>query len=134
MNRLDVLLRPGLKSTINTQLYHLEKSAMAEHSINLDHCIQFHDISILAKKSGYMECLIREVIEIGLQPDDINREEGFSLNRSWKPLIQILKEQKNSCFDFCPFKGQHLSQFLSVRMGLYLYLYSLYWPGLAHLH
>jgi hypothetical protein len=27
---------------------------------------------------------------------DVNREENFSLSESWKPLIQILKEQKKA--------------------------------------
>jgi hypothetical protein len=41
-----------------------------------------------------MEHVIKEVIEIELHPDIANREEGFSLCRSRKPLIQTLKEQK----------------------------------------
>jgi hypothetical protein len=73
-------------------LYHLEKSAMTEHIINLGHHIQCHDFSILAKQSGHMECLIREVTEIKPHHDNMNRAEGFSMSRSWKPLIQILKE------------------------------------------
>jgi hypothetical protein len=39
-----------------------------------------------------VECIIREAAEIELYPDKMNREEGFSLSRSWKPLIQTLKE------------------------------------------
>jgi hypothetical protein len=27
-----------------------------------------------------------------LYPDNMNREEGFSMGRSWKPLIQTLNE------------------------------------------
>jgi len=67
---------------------------MAEHSINLGHCIQFPDISILAKKSGYLECLIKEMTDRELHSDNLNREEGFSLSRSWRPLIQVLKKEK----------------------------------------
>jgi hypothetical protein len=36
-----------------------------------------------------------DAIEIELHPNNINREDGFSLNRSWNPLIHILKGQKN---------------------------------------
>jgi hypothetical protein len=64
---------------------------MAEHSINLGHHICFHDTSILAKISGYVEH-IKEVIKIELHPCNMNREEGFSLRRPWKPVIQTLKE------------------------------------------
>jgi len=60
---------------------------MAEHRINFDHCIQFHDTSILDRKSEYMECIIREVIEIEPHPSNLNREEGFSLSRSGKLFV-----------------------------------------------
>jgi hypothetical protein len=65
---------------------------MAEHSINLGHHIQFLDASILAVKSRCMECIIREAIEIELHPDNMNREEGCPLSKSWKLLLQTLKE------------------------------------------
>jgi predicted GIY-YIG superfamily endonuclease len=64
-------------------LQHPEKSAVAEHSINLSHQIQLHNTSILANKSRYMDQTVREVID--LHPNNINREDGFSLSRSWKP-------------------------------------------------
>jgi len=32
--------------------------------------------------------------EIDLHPDNMDRDEVFSLSRSWNPLIPILKEQK----------------------------------------
>jgi len=60
---------------------------VAKHNVNLGHCIQFHDISILAKKSRHVECLTREVIDVELQSGNIIREECFSLSKSWKPLI-----------------------------------------------
>jgi hypothetical protein len=66
-----------------------KKSAVAEHSINLDH----QNTSILAKKSRCMDRIIRKAIEIELHPN-INREDGFSLSRSWKPLIRDLRDQK----------------------------------------
>jgi hypothetical protein len=43
--------------------YHPEKSAMAELSINLGHCILQNYDSILAKKYGCMERIIREATE-----------------------------------------------------------------------
>jgi hypothetical protein len=66
---------------------------MAECNISLSHHIQFHDTSILAKKSRCIEHIIRAAIEIEIHPNNVNKEEeNFSLSRSWKPLIQILRE------------------------------------------
>jgi hypothetical protein len=72
-------------------VYHLEKLAMTKH-YNLGHYIQFHGISILAKKSKYVVHIIKKVTEIELQPGNLKREGDFSLSRSWMPLIQTLKE------------------------------------------
>jgi hypothetical protein len=37
---------------------------------------------------------VRKVIQIELQPDNMNREGGFSLSQAWKPLILDLKEKR----------------------------------------
>jgi hypothetical protein len=37
------------------------------------------------------ERIIRKAIEIELHPHNMNREEGFCLSKSWKPLICTLK-------------------------------------------
>jgi hypothetical protein len=73
------------------RLDHPDKSAVAEHSIDQGHPIQFHDASILATKSRYMDRIVREAIEIELHPYNINRKSGFCLSKSWKPLIGSLK-------------------------------------------
>jgi hypothetical protein len=52
---------------------------------------KFHNSSILATKTRYMDRIVREVIEIELHPYNINREGGFCLSKSWKPLIGSLK-------------------------------------------
>jgi hypothetical protein len=61
----------------------------AQHSIDQGHRIQFHNSSILATR--YMDRIVREAIDIELNPYNINREGGFCLSKSWKPLIGSLK-------------------------------------------
>jgi len=37
-----------------------------------------------------------EAVEIELHPDNINGEKGFSLSKTWKPLLQTLKGWKKA--------------------------------------
>jgi hypothetical protein len=66
-------------------------SAVAEHSTDHGHRIQFHNSSILAAKTRYMDLTVREAIETEFHPYIINRGGGFFLPKSWKPLIGSLK-------------------------------------------
>jgi hypothetical protein len=50
------------------RLEHPDKSAVAEHSIDQGHRVQFHSSSILATKTRYMDRSIREANEIELHP------------------------------------------------------------------
>jgi hypothetical protein len=70
----------------------LEKSAMVEHGMNLGRCIQLHHTAILSTKPRHMDHIIREATEIELHHNNMNREDGFHLNKSWKPLICSLKD------------------------------------------
>jgi hypothetical protein len=65
---------------------------MAKHSTDMGHNIQFQDTRILVTKTGCMKHVIREAIETELQPDNMNREEGFPLSKAWKPLLQTMKK------------------------------------------
>jgi hypothetical protein len=74
------------------RLEHPDRSAVAEHSINLRHRIQLQNTTILSTTLRYMDRIIREAIQIELHPNSMNREDGFYLSTSWKPLICSLKD------------------------------------------
>jgi hypothetical protein len=49
----------------------------AEYSVDLGLGIQFHNTSILAIKTRYMDRIVWKAIEIELHPNNMNREVGF---------------------------------------------------------
>jgi hypothetical protein len=62
------------------QLEHSYKSAVVEHSISLGHSIEPHNTSILSTKPRHMDHIIREVAEIDLHSNNMNREDEFCLS------------------------------------------------------
>jgi hypothetical protein len=69
-----------------------DTSAVAEHSVDFVHRIPFHNTSILATKAQFMDSIVREAIKIDIHRNNMNREMGFCLSKSWEPLICSLKK------------------------------------------
>jgi hypothetical protein len=72
------------------QLDQPEKSAVAEHSINTGHQIDFNNFSVLGRASGYMACLVEEAIQIRLNQKNFNRDNGFTLSWAWNSITKLL--------------------------------------------
>jgi hypothetical protein len=96
---------------------------MAEHSINLGHCIQLHHITIRFIKPRYMDHIIKEATEIELHPKNIKREDGFCLSKSWTPLICSLKDcrepasyDSRSEFSAWPYRSMHIALIRAQNM------------------
>jgi hypothetical protein len=69
------------------RLEYPDKSAVAEQCVNSGHHILFHNTSILATKTQHMDRFVRDAIEIELHPNNMNRDVGFCLSKSRKPII-----------------------------------------------
>jgi hypothetical protein len=69
-----------------------DKSAVAEHSIEAGHNIDFNNITILDKVTGYMDHIVKEAIEIPLHPSNFNRDGGFNLSQACQPVTNMLKQ------------------------------------------
>jgi hypothetical protein len=76
---------------MHIRIEHPDKLAVAEHSIDQGHYIQFLSSSIRVTKTRYMDHAVPEANEIESHPYNINREGGFCLSKSWKPLNGSLK-------------------------------------------
>jgi hypothetical protein len=77
----------------NTQLAQLEKPAVAEHGFNNNQTINRPYTRLISAKSGYLDRITREAIEIELHPRNLNREDGLMFSKSWAPLLHTLKKR-----------------------------------------
>ena len=71
---------------------------------------------ITQRVSGY----IREVEELQLHPNHMNRDDSLTQSRSWKPLLCILRESRQPPQQpsLWPFQGSlHLSSFLTQKVS-----------------
>ena len=48
----------------------------------------------IATEDHYMRRRIREAVEIGKHPKNLNRDGGLVISEIWKPLIQKLRDKE----------------------------------------
>jgi hypothetical protein len=72
----------------------LEKSVVAEYSVNTGHQIDFSNITILDRTLGYMDRIVKEAIHIRLNRENFNRDNGFNLSQAWFLITRMLASQK----------------------------------------
>jgi hypothetical protein len=70
------------------------KSAVVEHNFNTGHRIDFSSTSVLDKTTGYIDCLVKEAIEIRLNTGNFSRDGGFMLSWAWYLVMNMLSNQK----------------------------------------
>jgi hypothetical protein len=91
----SVAALPGSRSCVNNNLVtgfqtrlsvkplsldQLEKSVVAEHSITDGHQIDFNNVPVLDRASRYVDRLVKEAIQIRLNQNNFNRDNGFTLS------------------------------------------------------
>jgi hypothetical protein len=64
---------------------------MAEHGVNVGHCIQLHHTATLMHGPHHQWSSWDRA-----PSHSMDREDGFSLSKSWKPVICSLKEQDSN--------------------------------------
>jgi hypothetical protein len=75
-------------------LHQPEKSAVAEDSTGMGHCINFRGTSILDRTSGYVDHFIKEATEIHLAKSNFNRDTGFILSQACSSITNMLMNVK----------------------------------------
>ncbi|KAJ4440178.1 hypothetical protein ANN_08316 [Periplaneta americana] len=65
-----------------------EKSAIALHSADSGHAIEFDNIKLIDKEDNLYRRLVKEAFHIEQHPNNINKDEGLQLSNSWGSLFQ----------------------------------------------
>ncbi|XP_071053515.1 uncharacterized protein [Onthophagus taurus] len=71
----------------DVRLKKTQQSAVAEHCHAKGHRIDFEQTKVLARDNRYYQRLTREAIEIHRHKNNVNREDGWELSRTWKMVV-----------------------------------------------
>ncbi|KAG8231297.1 hypothetical protein J437_LFUL006953 [Ladona fulva] len=76
------------------RLNHPEKSAVAEHSLSHDHTILFKETKKSCHSNSFWDKLTNEAIKIELEKNNFNRDVGYIISQSWKPVFQLMENKR----------------------------------------
>jgi hypothetical protein len=72
---------------VDTHHNRISKSTIIKHSHNSKHLLCFEKTKILSFAPFYPSCIIQKALEIEKHWNNFNREDGYKLIQSWKPII-----------------------------------------------
>jgi hypothetical protein len=77
--------------TWHIHLYQMFRLVVAGQNIETWYCIDFIDITVLARTAACMDNLVKETIEIPVHPNGFNRDMWFTISCSWNPAVNVLQ-------------------------------------------
>ena len=72
-----------------------KKSALVEHAFITGHHICLENAKVIAREDNLVRRKIRENIEINLNENCVNMDDGTKISDSWKPLLHSLQIKEN---------------------------------------
>ena len=70
------------------RLARTETSAVSEHAHNTGHKPLWNEVKFIDRDPYYYTCRVKEVIQIRLHPNNINRDSGIEFPETWMPTIK----------------------------------------------
>jgi len=73
------------------RLKHVTQSALSEYNIETAHQILFD--KTIADITSYFSRKYREAIEIQKHPNNLNRDNGYNINKIWKIILPVIEDR-----------------------------------------
>ena len=75
-----------------------KKSTIVEHAFITGHHICLENAKFIVREDNLVKRKIREKIEINLNENCLNRDDGAKISDSWKPLLHSLHTKENQLY------------------------------------
>jgi len=76
----------------DVRLKHITQSALSKYNIETGHQILFDRTTTIATTTSYFPRKYREAIEIQKHSDNLNKNNGYNINKIWKPILPVIKK------------------------------------------